>query len=378
MRIAFLCKRRYTGKDVIADRFGRLHEIPWQLARLGHEVQGFCLDYHQKGSVSVSYAVTPGSLSWNAFSLGRLRLPGLVAYPWQLLRQLQADQPDLLVGASDIPHAVLTAWLSKRLGIPYALDLYDNFEGFGQAHIPGAVPALRRAVRGAGLVIAVSEPLQSWVQAQYSPTGPVLVMPNAIDTALFKVGNRTAARERLQLPLHAELVGTAGGLYRSKGIADLYAAWPRIAAERPHARLVLAGPTETGLPLPQQDRAHYLGNLTHAQVADVFNALDVGIVTVADSVFGRYCFPQKAYEMMACDLAVVATDVGVMSALLREKPQLLYRPGDAEGLARAVVQQLQAPVKVIARIKDWHELVAEIEPALSALALGSATESPQR
>lgn len=378
MRIAFLCKRRYTGKDVIADRFGRLHEIPWQLARLGHEVRGFCLDYHQKGSVSVSYAVTPGSLSWNAFSLERLRLPGLVAYPWQLLRQLQADQPDLLVGASDIPHAVLTAWLSKRLGIPYALDLYDNFEGFGQARIPGAVPALRRAVRGAGLVIAVSEPLQSWVQAQYSPTGPVLVMPNAIDTALFKVGNRTAARERLQLPLHAELVGTAGGLYRSKGIADLYAAWPRIAAERPHARLVLAGPTETRLPLPQQDRVHYLGNLTHAQVADVFNALDVGVVTVADSVFGRCCFPQKAYEMMASDLAVVATDVGVMSALLRETPQLLYSPGDTEGLARAVVRQLEVPVKVRSRIKDWHELVAEIEPALSALALGSAAESSQR
>lgn len=378
MRIAFLCKRRYTGKDVVADRFGRLHEIPWQLARLGHEVRGFCLDYHQKGSANVSYKVTPGSLSWDAYSLGHALLPGLVSYPWRLLQQLRAYRPDVLLGASDIPHAVLTAWLSRRLGIPYALDLYDNFEGFGQARIPGAVLALRKAVRGAELVIAVSEPLRNWVQAQYGPTGPVLVMPNAIDTTLFKVGSRTAARERLQLPLDAELVGTAGGLYRSKGVADLYAAWAHIAAERPRARLVLAGPVEAGLPLPQQDRVHYLGNLTHVQVADVFAALDVGVVTVADTVFGRYCFPQKAYEMMACDLAVVATDVGVMSALLRETPQLLYRPGDAEGLARAVVQQLEAPVKVFARIKDWHELVAEVEPALLALARRSAVESPQR
>lgn len=378
MRFAFLCKRRYTGKDVVADRFGRLHEIPWQLAQLGHEVRGFCLDYHQKGCVSVSYAMTPGSLSWDTYSLGHGFLPGLVSYPWQILNDLRANRPDVLLGASDIPHAVLTAWLSKRLGIPYALDLYDNFEGFGQARIPGAVPALRRAVRGAGLVIAVSEPLRQWIQTQYVPTGPVLVMPNAIDTTLFKVGSRMAARERLQLPLDAELVGTAGGLYRSKGIVDLYAAWARIAAERPRARLVLAGPVETGLPLPLQDRVHYLGNLTHEKVADVFTALDVGAVTVADTVFGRYCFPQKAYEMMACDLPVVATDVGVMSALLRESPQLLYSPGDAEGLARAVVQQLEKPVKVLACIKDWHELVAEIEPALSALVRHPAVVSPNR
>lgn len=377
MRIAFLCKRRYTGKDVVADRFGRLHEIPWQLARLGHEVRGFCLDYYQQSNASVSYGRTPGIFSWEAYSLGYARLPRLVSYPWRLLRRLRAYRPDVLFGASDIPHVVLTAWLSKRLGIPYVLDLYDNFEGFGQAQIPGAVSALRRAVHGAGLVIAVSEPLRDWVQTQYCPTGPVLVMPNAIDTTLFKVGSRSAARERLQLPLDAELVGTAGGLYRSKGVADLYAAWAHIAAERPRARLVLAGPVEAGLPLPQQGRMHYLGNLTHVQVADVFAALDVGVVTVADTVFGRYCFPQKAYEMMACDLAVVATDVGVMSALLRETPQLLYRPGDAEGLARAVIQQLERPVKVLARIKDWHELVTEIEPALSALALRSTVVSAQ-
>ena len=44
MRIAFLCKRHYTGKDVITDRFGRLYEIPHQLALLGHEVKAWCLD----------------------------------------------------------------------------------------------------------------------------------------------------------------------------------------------------------------------------------------------------------------------------------------------------------------------------------------------
>jgi hypothetical protein len=41
MRIAFLCKRQYMGKDVILDRYARLYEIPYQLARLGHTVRGY-------------------------------------------------------------------------------------------------------------------------------------------------------------------------------------------------------------------------------------------------------------------------------------------------------------------------------------------------
>lgn len=367
MRIAFLCKQKYTGKDVVADRFGRMHEIPWQLARLGHEVQGFCLDYHRQGQNDVSYEVAPGSFSWRARSLGYLRLPGATAYSWQVLRYLKNNRPDVIIGASDIPHVVLAAWLSKRLGVPYALDLYDNFEGFGQAHIPGAVMALQRAVRSAGLVITVSSPLQKLVQIKYGARGQVLVMPNAIDKNIFKASDRLAARRRLQLPLDAELVGTAGGLYRSKGITTLYKAWSHIAALRPQARLVLAGPQEAGLPVPKHDRVHYLGNLSHAQVADVFNALDVGVVTVADSTFGRYCFPQKAYEMLACGLAIVASDVGVMSDVLGDSPKLRYPSEDAVGLAQAVIQQLQAPIRLPLEIKDWKTLVEGVEPALCGL-----------
>ena len=33
MRIAYLCKRHYMGKDVVLDRYARLYEIPFQLAR---------------------------------------------------------------------------------------------------------------------------------------------------------------------------------------------------------------------------------------------------------------------------------------------------------------------------------------------------------
>ena len=367
MRVAFLCKRRYTGRDVIADRFGRLHEIPSQLINLGHDVRGYCLDYHGKVGVEHGVVLRTGELPWESHSLGLLRVPALTAYPLRLLRRLRLFSPDILIGASDIPHVVLTTWLARRLGVPCSIDLYDNFESFGQARIPGFVRALSWASRSADLVVTVSEPLQQKVLAEYGPSGPVLVMPNGIDRSVFKSEDRGAARRELGVPECARLIGTAGHLSRAKGLAALYAAWPRIAQSVPDAHLVLAGPVDIGLPVPSGPRIHYLGDVPQRRVARLFNALDVGVVTVKDSAFGRYCFPQKAYEMLACGLPVVATDVGVMSSVLAGIEHSLYTPDDAASLADSVIYRLGNPTDFPVLVPEWSELVSGIEPELVRL-----------
>ena len=365
MRIAFLCKRRYMGKDVILDRSARLYEIPAQLARLGHEVRGYCLDYHDSTSAHQQWQhdAAPGTLAWESQSLGRFKL-SLPAYPRRLLRRLRAFRPDVLIGASDIPHVALVGWLARRLGVPYAVDLYDNFEGFGQARIPGFVPALRRATREAGLVLTTSEPLRQLVLHDYGAKGTVVSMPSSVDLRVFRLGDKAAARQRLGLPPHARLIGTAGGLYRDKGVAPIYQAWPHLAAEHSGLHLVLAGPWRPELPPPQGDRVHYLGHLSHAQVADLFRALDVGIISILDTPFGRYCFPQKAYEMLACGLPVAAADIGQMHDLLAGTPQALFTAGDAQALARAVLCQSQAGQRSHVPIADWAALIGDVEAAL--------------
>ncbi|WP_028079850.1 glycosyltransferase family 4 protein [Solimonas soli] len=367
MRIAFLCKRRYMGKDVILDRYARLYEIPLQLAKLGHDVVGFCLDYHASGAGEWTHDAAPGLLQWRSCSLDALLIPTLASYPHRLLRRLRTFAPDILVGASDIPHVVLTAWLARKLQIPYAVDLYDNFEGFGQARIPGFVPSLRRATRGADLIMTTSEPLRQFVMETYRARGSVVAMPSSVDKSVFKPLDRQHARYRLGLPDKARLIGTAGGLYRDKGIAPLYEAWAAIEIARPDVHLVIAGPQDAGLPPPSGERVHYLGHLAHASVAELFNALDVGVISVLDTPFGRYCFPQKAYEMLACGLNVVAADIGALSSLFADTPQLLFRANDASALADAVIRQLEHPVSPNLPILDWAQLIQGIEPLLSRL-----------
>src|SRR5690554_6867379 len=115
MRIAFLCKRRYMGKDVILDRYARLYEIPRQLALLGHEVRGYCLSYRtEHGEGEWSEECASGSLKWRSERLSRWLVPGVLTYPSSLARQLEEFRPDVLIAASDIPHIAWGAWIARR------------------------------------------------------------------------------------------------------------------------------------------------------------------------------------------------------------------------------------------------------------------------
>ncbi len=368
MRIAFLCKRQYMGKDVILDRYARLYEIPFQLAALGHTVGGFCLSYQRHAEGTWTHDAAPGELIWESSSLGGLRFPILLTYPRRLLHRLREFAPDMLIGASDIPHVALSARLAKRLRVPLAVDLYDNFEGFGQARIPGMVRALRRAVRAADLVTTTSEPLKEMVVETYRARGEVIAMPSTVDKSVFQPRDRAACRRALGLPADAQLVGTAGGLYRDKGVQALYEAWPAIAAQRPRAQLVLAGPFDPGFPPPSDPRVHYLGQLPHARTAELFNALDVGVIYLRDTPFGRYCFPQKAYEMLACKLPIASARIGVMPHLLASAPAGLYAPDDPADLARAVIDLLDQPEVAGVPIDDWAHIVGVMEQRLCSIA----------
>lgn len=363
MRLVFLCKRRYMSKDVIEDRYARLYEIPRQLARLGHEVQAFCLAYQGQSKGEWTHDCEPGTVTWHSTPLNLKS----IGYPRALLKTLSQFKPDVLIAASDIPHIVLGGYLARKLAIPYFVDLYDNFEGFGQAKIPFFVSLLRRVTARAQLVTTTSDLLKDYVQTHYSPQGRVVAMPSAVDTAVFCARPKSDCREELGLPKDVKLIGTAGGLYREKGIELLLDAWQRLQHGRPDVHLVLAGPVEKGLELPSGPRVHYLGLLPHEKVAKLFCALDVGVICVLDSAFGRYSFPQKAYEMLACRLPLVVSDVGAMGQLFAKWPSCLAKLGDTEDMVGKILAQLTSPVLPSTDIKDWRGQVAIIDQTIRQL-----------
>lgn len=353
------------SKDVILDKYARLYEIPNQLALLGHQVNAFCLSYQSHATGTWNESNECKSLMWHGKSYRGLSKLALLSYPWHLLRELRKFQPDMIIAASDIPHIIIGAWCAKKLGKPFVADLYDNFESYQQARIPFFTPLFHRALDKAQLISTTSISLADKIRHQHPDIHNILAMPSVIDKSLFLPGEKLAARQKLNLPITAKLVGTAGGLTKMKGISDLFQAWDIIKERDDDVYLVLAGPTEANTPLPVDDRVIYLGLLAHQDVVHLFQALDIGILCIPDDDFGRYCFPQKAYEMLATELTIIASAVGDMRNLLNES--LLYSPNDHKSLADRVIQQLSASEKTYVDIPDWKQSIALFEKGLVKL-----------
>ena len=371
MRVLFITKQQYMAKDLLADRFGRFYEIPRLLGQLGHDLHGVCLRYWP-GKAGGKISGSNDFVKWTSFALGRDLPLGFVRHYVRLIRIARRIDPDIVVGAADCFHIIMAACLGTQLRIPFVVDLYDNFEAYRATQLPGLKHWYRFAVSKAAAVSVVSDTLLAKVQAEYRPAGIVRTVTNAVAPEFFYAGDKSAARRNLGLPGNGILIGTAGALTRSRDIATLYRAFERVKSIDPRIRLVLAGPTDRSMTARVRGKAIYLGDLPHERVGELFRALDVGIVCNRDDPFGRYCFPQKLFEMLACKLPVVAADVGAAHNLLRGSRSCLYPPTSDVSLADAILLQLGAACLPGLAIPTWRdrglEFAALLEEAISASA----------
>lgn len=369
MRVLFITKQQYMAKDLLADRFGRFYEIPRVLGKSGHDVHGVCLRYWPSKTTTM-ISSSHDFVDWKSFSLGRDLPLGFVRHYARLLKIARRISPDIVVGASDCFHIIMACRLATKLNIPYAVDLYDNFEAYRATRIPGLRKWYRYAVSNAAAVSVVSDALLAKIESEYRPAGTVRTVTNAVAPEFFHAGDKAMARRNLGLPESRLLVGSAGSLTRSRDIAILCRAFERIKNINPRVCLVLAGPTDMSITARACGKMIYLGELPHKRVGDLFRALDVGIVCNRDDQFGRYCFPQKLFEMLACNLPVVAADVGATHNLLRGSNTCLYHPTSEDSLVNAILAQFGKGCLPALPIPTWQdrglEFGALLEEAIPA------------
>jgi glycosyltransferase involved in cell wall biosynthesis len=368
LRVLVLSKRQYMARDLLDDRYGRFRELPLALAARGAQVRGVCLSYRARSEVELVDAAAHAAVRWRSLSGARLWRPGAGGYLRQVLGFAQELRPNVVWACSDVLHAVLGGAVARRLGAKLAIDLYDNYEGYPAARLPGVTAALRRAVRGADAVSCISEPLRRKVQEDYGFSGPTLVLGNAIPEGSFAPGDRAAARQRFGLPSGAFIVGTAGALAQGRGTDLLLAAFARLAPEWPELHLVLAGPNDGSVRIPAHPRLHALGLLPADAVPALLPAFDVSVVGNRDSEFGRYCFPQKLYESLACQVPVAVARVGAMAELLRPWPDCLYGPDSVEELVQVLRGLRARPFVPPLPVPSWATLAASLDDFLRELA----------
>lgn len=357
MRILVLSKRQYTNKDLLDDRYGRLFELPAALAAAGHEVRGVALSYRHCPDGWYTWDAHP-RLSWYAITA----LPwGLFSYATRLLQIAGGFKPDLIWACSDAPHAVIGWWLKHKIHRPLVIDLYDNFESFGLTRMPGMTFLLRAACRHADALSVVSRTLDEYLVANYGVTAPRAVIGNGISEDMFFQRNRRNAREALRLPKVARLIGTAGAINASRGIADLFEAFLHLAARDENLWLVYAGPRDSTPRRYPHERIIDLGILPQDKVALLFSALDVAVICNRDSDFGRFCFPQKLNEIIACGTPFVAASVGDVALKLGQQHEYLYPPGDWITLAEKIAHHLDQQSKITIKAATWKDCAVQLE-----------------
>jgi glycosyltransferase involved in cell wall biosynthesis len=246
--------------------------------------------------------------------------------------------------------------VAAELDIPHLLELNAPLAAEQGAYRRGALGELaglaeRWALSRADAVLTVSAPLAEHAMRAGARAERVHVLPNGVDTKVFRPDARDAMlRRRLGLGA-GPLIGFVGGLRPWHGIDALPELLERLAARHRSIQLVVVGDGPLAGWLRGEldrrglsDRAVLVGAVPHEDVAAVMRELDVAIAPYPQPEHDFYFSPLKLFEYMACGAPVVASRIGQIADVVRDGENgLLVTPGDADELAAACDRLLLDP-----------------------------------
>ncbi|MCQ8181700.1 glycosyltransferase [Methylomonas sp. SURF-1] len=355
MNIYFLCKRYYTNKDLINDRFGRLYQLPKQLSSCGHRIVVNAFDYRNRTDLYVA----DNGVSFQTIPVSPANLIGAILRTYSHVRNIN---PDVIIASGDIYIGLIGLLLARRLGIKFVYDVYDYYPAFRINRLPGLKSVFNYVVRKSSLVTCASQSLQRWVKSGVNQR--TLLIENGVDRNVFSVGDRVEARLKLNLPLSKEVIGYFGSINLARGPL-LIAACRLLRETKPNLHLVFAGRVD-GVEF-NENWIKYYGELPQSSVPNLINACDVVVVPYAGDQFNSLSGACKIAEYLACGKPVVATRVSDHAEIFKEAPTSLCEP-IADDMARAIKSQLESPrILQYPAILDWQSIGRKLHQELAKL-----------
>jgi glycosyltransferase involved in cell wall biosynthesis len=188
----------------------------------------------------------------------------------------------------------------------------------------------------------------------------VHVWPPGVALDVFTPGDRSQARERLDIDRKAFVAVCVRRLVARMGIDGLLDAWGEIAEELPDGSLLLLvgdGPLRDALAKraarsPLSGRVRVLGRLSEEDLLEAYRAADVAVVpSVTLEGFGLVV-PEAA----ACGTPSIVSDVGGLPEVaLALDPSLVVPPGDVEALGGRIKAAAQGELPTRAATRSFAE-----------------------
>jgi glycosyltransferase involved in cell wall biosynthesis len=214
------------------------------------------------------------------------------------------------------------------------------------------------------LVICLTSPMRKELIAWGVPEGNIVVEPDAVDLERFRECHAEEAVSK-----QVATIGYAGQLESmglSKGIPELLAAFAILQRTHPSAKLLLAGPKASSDTLMRHIKTApgvaYRGFLPHDQIPSFLSSCDILVYPAPASshpFYMRDTSPLKLFEYMASKKPIVTADLPPIRDILDESTAMFCRPGDPEGLARALANVLDHPGEAQKKVTRAWERVQE-------------------
>lgn len=265
--------------------------------------------------------------------IGRKNLRGILA-----MRRWLRDNPADVVNT----HSSTDSWLMAlaSLGLKQPPPLVRT------RHISAPIPnnfTTRWLYRKATRHIATTGELlrqQLITQNAYAPA-QITSVPTGIDTEYFVPGNKSAAREKLGLPLKAHIIGIVATLRSWKGHQYLLDAFAQLPGEQALLVIVGDGPQREALQarvteLKLDGRVIMAGN--QRNVLPWLHAMDIFVLPS----YANEGVPQAILQAMLCGLPIISTPIGsILEAIQHEQTGLIVEPKNSQQLREAISRLLQ-------------------------------------
>lgn len=155
-----------------------------------------------------------------------------------------------------------------------------------------------------------------------------IVIPNAVNSGLFKRMDKSECRKRLNVPDGAFVVSFVGWFDERKGSKRVEQALHDMSDSSTYAFFIGSGPLE-----PECNNILFKGRLKHEEIPVYLNASDIFVLPTL-----REGCCNAVVEAMACGLPVVSSNLPFNWDVLNENNSIMIDPNDVNDIRRAIVR----------------------------------------
>jgi N-acetyl-alpha-D-glucosaminyl L-malate synthase BshA len=343
MNIGIVCYPTYGGSGVLATELGHA------LARRGHSVhfityaQPMRLDRFQD-NIYYHEVETP-TYPLLEFNLYTLALAG------KIIDVAKYERLDILHVHYAIPHAISGFLAREILNGTTPVQLVTTLHGTDITLVgmePSFHPLVKFSLERSDAVTAVSGHLMEKTRQSFDVEKPISVIPNFVDTQLYRREECPQLARQLHVDGDEAVLMHVSNFRPVKRVQDCI----RILAEvrkKVKVKLVLVGDgpdrsdaERLARELGVFDCVRFLGK--QSALPEILSTADIFLLPSQQESFGL-----SALEAMACEVPVVATNIGGIPEVVRHgETGYVAELGDVDRMARYCVELLSNPKKLAA------------------------------